>query len=95
MTPDQRELAEWVARWAGDDGLDPPARLWPVWSEAVAAHLRSTRLAWQAEDELIELIDSPNPMVEAAYVVESIMCDHNCTRAEATFRALRAAKGGE
>ena len=98
VTNDQRELAEYVARWAGwvryFDGITPgefywdPDRNMPLSLREILSDLA---LAWRAQEELIEMIG----FQEAANKVQATMNVLGCTRIEATHRALRAARGGE
>ena len=93
MTDDQRNLAEWVAKWAGWFPSDPTILL------------TNKALAWQAEEELIEMCRNySGPFrdctgryfaTEVAEYVTGIQLQQECTRIEATHRALRAARGGE
>jgi len=88
----QRDLAEWVARWAGWSLA--PNGLWDHPHETGRygqSFLFDPALAWQAQEELIELLG----FQEAANKVQATMNVLGCTRIEATHRALRAAKGGE
>lgn len=109
MTDSQRELAEYVARWAGWE----PAPVYglPDWwaNEGGGADLEDIlsdkSLAWQAEEELIEMCRNySGPFrdctgryfaTEVAEYVTGIQLQQECTRIEATHRALRAARGGE
>ena len=79
VTKSKNELAEWVARWAG-------ASMW-TYPDGI---LSDYALAWRAQEELLEQYDC----VYVACEVARIMRVLECTRIEATFRALRAAKGG-
>ena len=88
MTDDERELAEYVARWAGWECLRTEESDWydgegmPVDFEQI---LTDRALAWQAEDELIEII---GPEM-AAKDVSVVMLERGRSRMEATFRCLR------
>lgn len=96
MTDDQRNLAEWVARWAG---WRPAAGITrDTWENetgqkrvGVGFVLSDLALAWRAQEELIEEVGYKKAMHE----VDSYMCGQGCTRIEATHRARRAANGGE
>ena len=101
MTDDQRNLAEWVAKWAGEKRW-PDGRL----SEDGVLHCHSEiltdpALAWKAQEELIELCGGRrgNGLVRAARMVQACipegvdMSTPAPTYIEATFRALFAARG--
>ena len=92
MTDSQRELAEYVARWAGYTLA--PNGLWDHPHETGRygqSFLFDPALAWQAQEELIEEVGYRKAMHE----VHAYVCGQGCTRIEATHRALRAARGGE
>ena len=102
MTDDRRELAEYVARWAGWTRSDKSHGF--VWFDPFRAlyvkpekTLSDPALAWRAWEELVDgssFMDAADA-VKQEYENAAVYSLRSISYAEATHRALRAARGGE